>query len=169
MILCFCLSQIYPSAPLGVEPAFGTGSHVTVLHIDGPQIHVALLVWNKVAHVADTAYRSWPLTQPTWYRALQNHKLWDWYQYDSDRTLDRTLLLLCLLLDFIVKPEVVYGCNIVDYLEMLGQGWGTGILTAVHSEWICHSLQIFSWQVMEVSGLSKSWQWLVCTLSVWLV
>lgn len=45
----------YPISPLGVEPALSTGSHVTVLHIDGPQIHVALLVRNKVAHVADTA------------------------------------------------------------------------------------------------------------------
>lgn len=45
----------HPTAPLGVEPALGTGSHVTVLHIDGPQIHVALVVRNKVAHVADTA------------------------------------------------------------------------------------------------------------------
>lgn len=51
-------SNIYPISPLGVEPALGTGSHVTVLYIDGPQIHVALLIRNKVAHVADTAYLS---------------------------------------------------------------------------------------------------------------
>lgn len=46
----------YPVAPLGVEPAPGTGSHVTVLYVTGPQIHVALFIGNKVALVADTAY-----------------------------------------------------------------------------------------------------------------
>lgn len=63
-------SDTYPVAPLGVEPALGTGSPVTVLYIDGPQIHVALFIRNKVAHVADTAHLSRPLTRPTWHRAL---------------------------------------------------------------------------------------------------
>lgn len=66
-------SNTYPIAPLSVEPALGTGSHVTVLYIDGPQIHVALLIRNKVAHIADTAYLSWPLTQPTRHWALWRH------------------------------------------------------------------------------------------------
>lgn len=48
----------YPATPLGVEPALGTSSHVAVLYINGPEIHVALLVRNKVAHVAHTAYLS---------------------------------------------------------------------------------------------------------------
>lgn len=61
-----CLNT-YPVAPFGVEPALGTGSHVTVLYIDGPQIHVALLIRNKVAHVADAAHLSCPLTMPTWH------------------------------------------------------------------------------------------------------
>lgn len=52
------LSEDYPLAPLGVEPALGAGSHVTVLHIDGTQVHVALFVRNKVTYVADTAYLS---------------------------------------------------------------------------------------------------------------
>lgn len=39
-------------------------------------------------------------------------------------------------------------------------------LTAVHSERICHSLQIFCWQVLAVSGRSRFWQWLVWTLRV---
>lgn len=52
----------YPVAPLSVKPALGTCPHVTVLHIRGPQTHVALLIWDKVTHVADTAYLSWPLT-----------------------------------------------------------------------------------------------------------
>jgi len=64
----------YPIAPLGVEPALGTGSRVTVLQIDGPQIHVALLIRNKVAHVADAADLSRPLTQPTWHRTLWRHR-----------------------------------------------------------------------------------------------
>lgn len=53
-----CNCKTHPIAPLRVEPALGTGSHVTVLDIEGPQIHVALLIRNKVAHIADTAYLS---------------------------------------------------------------------------------------------------------------
>lgn len=55
-VISDCDSNTYPIAPLGVEPALGTGSHVTVLYIDGPQIHVALLIRNKVAHIADTVH-----------------------------------------------------------------------------------------------------------------
>lgn len=51
-------ADTYPVAPLSVEPALGTSSHITVLHIIGPQIHVALLIRNKVAHIADTVYLS---------------------------------------------------------------------------------------------------------------
>lgn len=52
-------------APVCIEPALGAGSHVTVFYIDGAQVHVALFIKNKVAHIADAANLSGPLTQPT--------------------------------------------------------------------------------------------------------
>lgn len=60
------VSRTHCVAPVGVEPALGTRPHVTVLHIDGPQVHVALLVWNKVSQVADAAHLSRPLAMATW-------------------------------------------------------------------------------------------------------
>lgn len=40
------------------------------------------------------------------------------------------------------------------------------ILTEVHSVLICHSLQIFSWQVLVVSGFSRWWQRYCWTVKV---
>lgn len=69
--LYFCHQYLmYLVAPLGVKPALGTGSHVAVFHVDGPQIHVALLIRNKVPHIADAAHLPWPLTQATRHWAL---------------------------------------------------------------------------------------------------
>lgn len=64
----------YPVSPLSVEPALGTCTHVTIFYIDRPQVHVALLIRNKVPHVADTAYLPWLLSIPTWDRALWGHR-----------------------------------------------------------------------------------------------
>lgn len=64
-------SHTHPGAPVCVEPALSAGSHVTVFYINGPQIHVAFFIRNKVAHVAHTANISGPLTQPAWHWALQ--------------------------------------------------------------------------------------------------
>lgn len=60
-------------APVSVEPALGTRPHVAVLHVRGPQVHVALFVWNKVSQVTDAAHLSCPLAVATWNWALWKH------------------------------------------------------------------------------------------------
>lgn len=65
------MCQTYCVAPVGVEPALGTGPHVTVLHVGGPQVHVALLVRDKVSQVTDAAHLSRPLAEATRHRALR--------------------------------------------------------------------------------------------------
>lgn len=62
-------------APVGVEPALGTGPHVAVLHVGGPQVHVALFIRNKVSQVTDAAHLSRPLPVATWNWALWRHTI----------------------------------------------------------------------------------------------
>lgn len=62
-----------------------------------------------------------------------------------------------------IKDDVIKDDVINDDAVTVETG---GTLTGVHSERICHSLQIFSWQVLAISGRSKSRQRLVWTLRV---
>jgi len=66
--VCGCSTDRVP--PVCVEPALGAGPHVTVLGGAGLQVHVALLVRNKVPDVADAVHLPGPLAQTAGHRAL---------------------------------------------------------------------------------------------------
>lgn len=72
-------------------------------------------------------------------------------------------LKLRVIQDDVIKDDVIKDDVINDDAVTVETG---GTLTGVHSERICHSLQIFSWQVLAISGRSKSRQRLVWTLRV---
>lgn len=61
----------YPASPVGEEPALGAGAHVAVLHVGGPQVHVALLIRHNVTQVTQAVHLPTPLAHTTRHRALQ--------------------------------------------------------------------------------------------------
>lgn len=67
--------RAHPFTPLGEEPALRTGSHVTVLDVIWPELHVAFLVIHHIPDVAHTLHVSGPLSHSTGHRALKHSEL----------------------------------------------------------------------------------------------
>lgn len=61
----------HPVTPLSEEPALGTGPHVTVLNVIGPQLHVAFLIIYHIPKVAHTLHVPGSLPHSTGHRALE--------------------------------------------------------------------------------------------------
>ena len=64
----------HPLAPLRQEPALGAGSHVAVLNVVGPELHVAFLIIDHVPDVAHTLHVAGPLPHSAGHRALKHSK-----------------------------------------------------------------------------------------------
>lgn len=75
-------AHAHPLAPLGEEPALGTRSHVAVLNVAGPQLHVALLIGHHIPDVAHTLYVTGPLAHATGHGALK-HTSGLWVRRDA--------------------------------------------------------------------------------------
>lgn len=67
--------RAHPFTPLGEEPALCAGSHVTVLNVIWPELHVAFLIIHHIPDVAHTLHIAGPLSHSTGHRALKHSEL----------------------------------------------------------------------------------------------